>query len=333
MENVEKNRFPILLAVLAVAASLAQITFLPFLALIVPALFAAVMAQSSRFSVCLLLFVPVVAVSLLFSGGSSVATSLSLAALQILPAFAIVYCQFAKKGGFNTALSAGALSIFALYCAVCLRGILSGDGAFADVTASAKATSEAMIAWAETYRTPETAAAVDQMVSQLSQFAKNVQIVVVPVVCALGSILGLSNTLFFYLFIRKQRESLGLRPLSRFSEWSVPRYFTGGMVILVVFSLILFLTDSDSAAAVSSTVTTLFSIPFTVQALSLIDFMILRSGRNVTAKRAVIFSLCAILLPLFNSIFVMMGCFEQIMHLRQRLSGTYTPPGGKGDFQ
>ena len=336
MENSNRNiKASVGLIIAAVCASLGGLVFLPFY-LIAPALMAAVMIRSKNVSLCAFLFLPVIVASFLLSDSSVLPSMLSYAALIILPSAAIWYCQKSKRGGFITAVAATGCSIVCLYCIVCLRGILSGDGAFYDVQLAMQETVRIMQSLIERFRTPETSSVLDAYLSELNAFSESVSSIVVPMLIIFGSVIGLSNTLFFQLFIKKDREALGIPAISKFSEWRVPRFFTGGMVLLILGSVILMITDSPSAEAVSSTISVIFSIPFIIQGLALIDFLILNSKKNVTVKRVIIYILCGLLIPFASSVLVMTGCFEQLFRIRDKLSQGKNPfhrdNGGKSDL-
>ena len=333
MENSIKNKFPTWFLILTMAVSVAAELF-PVFYLVLPAMFASLLIRSGR------LALPLFAPSIVFlfvlpelTGSSDSVISLAcFAALGILGGIAIWQCQKRKAGGFYSAMFAAGAAIAGIYGALCLPGILSGAGAFTLIQESFRETADFLKQSLEAISTPETQPVIDQYLSVFNAYTDSVPVLLVPIICIFGCIIGLSNSLFFYLFTRKTRESLGLTKLTPFRLWSIPQSCTIGLVILLLGTLVLRLIDSDSYAAVSSTTTTLLGFPLMVQGLSFIDFLIQRSKSNHTVKRVLIYVALGVFLALISSMLIMLGCFEQVFRIRARLLGARKDGGSSSPF-
>ena len=323
MESSTKIKNPAWFLIVAMLVSVAAL-FVPALYLVVPALYAAVLMRSASPRIALPLFAPSFVCVFVFTDltdrtGSSFIPSFSLVVAGILAGIAIWQMHKRKAGGFNSAFAAASVSILGLYCAICLPGILSGAGAFSAAEAAFKDSETLLKEILSAGATAETQPLIDQYLNVFSAYTRSVPTILVPGICMAGCVFGLSNTLFFRAFIRKQAPALGIPPLTPFRNWQVPSSFTLGLAILLVGTLIIHLTGSEYYSAISSTVSALIAFPMGIQGLCFIDYLIERSKRNHTVKRVLIYTACGIFLPLLMTMLVMAGCFEQIFHMRQRM--------------
>ena len=338
MENSTVTKNPAWFLIVAMLVSIAAL-FVPFLYCIVPALFAAALIRSATPRIALPLFAPSVICVFVFTdltdrSGSSFIPSFSLVVAGIMAGIAIWQLQKRKAGGFYSAFAAAAAAVLGLYCAICLPGILSGAGAFAAAEEAFRETEAVMEEILSASATAETQPLIDQYLTTFHAYASSIPTFLVPGICMAGCACGLSNTLFFRLFIRRDASALGLSPMTPFRKWEVPSSFTLGLAILLVGSLIVRLTGSEYYSAISSTVSALIAFPMGLQGLCLIDYLIQRSRRNHTVKRVLIYTACALLLPVLASMLVMGGCFEQVFRIRQKMeqaSGPFPNNPFRGD--
>lgn len=299
-------------AILAGAAAVV----LPAALLIVPALFAYVMCRTRP------------AFLALFGGAyAAVAfllmeplTAASLGVLCIGVAFALYWMQTQKRGNTETALVISGISLLGLYAVVCLPGILSGEGAFAPIQNAVNEMIRATKAVAASVSGLPTAIndGLQSYLALMDQFGQLVPTILVPALCVMAFSIGLANLLFFRLFARKRVS--GLTPLRPFRLWAIPQHAAYGMLFLVVVSLLLLWFEWSYAEAFSATINVLVGLPFMLQGLCTADFLIVRSGKNIAAKRAGVYLAAAVLFLYTQSILMMLGCFDQVFHFRQRAS-------------
>ena len=336
MENSIEIKNPAWFLIVAMLVSAAAL-FVPILYFVVPALYAAVLIRSSSSRIALPLFAPSLVCIFLFtdlSDPGSFVPSFSLVIGGILAGIAVFQTHKHKAGGFNSAFISAAVGAAALYCAVCLPGILSGEGAF---SAAGTAFQEAEAVLKEILSagaTPETQPMLDQYFTAFENLGDSLPSIIVPGICVMACICGLSNTLFFRSFIRKQAPSLGLAPLTPFRNWQVPPSFTFGLAVLLIGTLIVHLTGSEYYSGISSTVSSLIAFPMGIQGLCFTDYLIERSKRNHTVKRVLIYTACAVFLPLLITMLVMAGCFEQVFRIRYKMelvSGSSRNTSSRGD--
>ena len=206
-----------------------------------------------------------------------------------------------------------------LYLAVCLPGILSGEGAFAAAEASFGTA-------LEEYRAMLTAAAVGADITrilavfdeQASLLLRNVSAILMPFFAYLAMALGVSNFLFFRLFTRRVPEIPRLAP---FREWRIPAQLTGGICFFLIASLVLELTGARYGAAVTGTINAIVGVPLLIQGLSLIDYTIVWKSRNVRRTRIVAYVIIGLLFMLLRTTLILLGCAEQLFRLRDRAEG------------
>ena len=245
-----------------------------------------------------------------------------LTALAVLPAIAIYWMQKRRMGNaYTVAVSAG-LSLVALYCMVCLPGILAGEGAFRAVQ-DAFAESFSYMREALDAMPAELAQMTEPSREYLDAFEDALPSLVVPALCAMASVLGLANLLFFRLFARKR--GFGLSKLRPFSDWEIPRSMTGGLVLLLVAALVMRLFDWEFAASFSATVNVILGFPLILQGLALLDFFLKRAPNRRTMIRTFTFIAVGLLFTLLQTMLMLVGCLEQIFRLRERIRGAKPP--------
>lgn len=250
-------------------------------------------------------------------------TAACLTALAALPALAIYWMQKRRMGNaYTVALSAG-LALLALYCMVCLPGILAGEGAFQGVQ---DAFAESFLLMREALATMP--AELEQMVTRsgeyLDAFEEAIPSLVVPALCMMAGALSLSNLLFFRLFARKR--DFGLAKLRPFSDWEIPRSVTGGLVLLIIAAFVMRLLDWEFAASFSATINVILGFPLILQGLALIDFFLKRVQGRRTMIRTLTYIAIALLFTFVQTMLMLVGCLEQIFRLRERIRSAKLPP-------
>ena len=300
------------LIVLSLLGSLMMLVF-PLVMLVLPAFWAYAILKSGRPTIVVLLTGFAAMVIGYFYG---VFIGCSISALLLFTSLAIYIGEKIKKiGNFWTVIIVSGITLLFLYATVCLPGILGGRGPYADAEA-----------YMEQYvlLLREGISAVGSvpipgniLETYFSTLENTVAILLIPCLCAASEAIGFFNVIFFQLFCRKQ--DCGICPLHAFSEWKIPRSLTGGICAFLIGGFILELTQWEYAVAFSSTVDILVGLPLTLQGLCLIDFMILRKGKNVKTRRVIIYIVCGILFALLQTPLMLVGSFDQFFHVRERM--------------
>ena len=74
----------------------------------------------------------------------------------------------------------------------------------------------------------------------------------------------------------------------------------------------------------ANTVNVLVGMPLLLQGLCVVDFLIARSRKHVNAGRALAYAGIGILFSLAQTPLILIGCFDQVFRIRERMRGT--PP-------
>jgi len=197
-----------------------------------------------------------------------------------------------------------------------LPGVLSGDGAFAAV----QTVMDEMI---DFYRAAlsQSGNADAEYISLINEyldaFSDAVPTYIVPVLCVSASVSGLGNLLFFRLFCRKHTE-ISLAPMRAFRYWTLPRSMMLGLLLMLVGSLVFEWSDWTFSDSLGNTVNVLVGMPLLLQGLCVVDFLLKRSNKNVTTLRAVVYTAIGVLFSIAQMPLILIGCFEQIFHFRNR---------------
>ncbi|MEZ4508279.1 MAG: DUF2232 domain-containing protein [Eubacteriales bacterium] len=238
-------------------------------------------------------------------------------------AAALIYILLTKQvSNTYTALTLAGVFLVGLYVAVSLPGILDGRGAFADIQA-------AMGSMFDGYRAilsqmPAVDADVAAYFSEsFDVLYQAVPSLVVSALCILASVLGLGNLLFFRLFCKRHPE-ISISPMRKFKDWSLPRSMTFGLFALLIGSLVLEWTGWTFADGMSNTVNVLVGMPFLLQGLCVLDFLLARSKKHVARNRALAYVGVGVLFGFVQTPLILVGCFDLFFRFRDRLRGT--PP-------
>lgn len=322
MENFEQqaplksNRgWPILL--LAVLVGLITVVF-PFALVIAPALWAYAGARTKPYWIALPAAAYGIAAFQIYS--TEVAAGLTLAA--VIAAGLIYWLLTKRESNTYVALTLSGVFLVGLYAAVCLPGILDGRGAFAD----AQNAVDSMIA---AYRvalnqmTELDTQTVSIFSKALDAFSGQVPNMIVSALCIVAGVFGLGNLLFFRLFCRKRPEIV-ISPMRAFKDWTLPRSMVYGLFALLIASLAMEWAGWAFAEGFSNVVNVLVGMPLLLQGLSVVDFMIERTGKNVTVKRVLTYVAIGFLFGVAETPLILVGCFDQIFRFRDRLRGV--PP-------
>ena len=319
----QKQKMPFWLFPVTVAAA-AGAQFVPVLYLVLPALVAATLLYTDRpAAMTALLSLPSMgfAVYLCYGGPrAEFISAMCLAALGYFGGILLLRMQKKKQSGFHTAGVTAAFSIAMLYLASCLEGVISGAGAFTAIRAFANNVAQEVMAMLASALRPENAVPLETYGAFFENFDDTVVLMLVPALCICGCVIGLSNTLFFRLFVKKDREALGLMPMRPLREWSIPKEYSIGITVMLVGAMILMFMGSESSDAVSTTVIALVSFPLTIQAIAFIDWLIVRKGTHIAFKRTLMAILIVGLFNFISNLLVTIGVFEQIFHARAHLA-------------
>jgi len=218
----------------------------------------------------------------------------------------------------DTALILAGVFLVGLYATLCLPGVLAGRGAFADIqsaTSSLIATDRATLA--QMPQIDENM--VKSITDTLDLIYESIPVGFVAVLCVFASIMGLGNLLFFRLFCRKHPE-ISISPIRPFREWTLPNSTTLGLFFLLVLSLIAEFADWSYADGFAMTANILVALPLFLQGLCVVDYFIVRSKKNITMTRVLIYAGTIILFQYTAMALLLIGCFDQIFHIRLRMS-------------
>ncbi len=235
----------------------------------------------------------------------------------------LLYVLLTKRfSNTYVALSLAGVFLVGLYTAVCLPGILDGSGAFTSVQ-------NAITPMVDFYKSVisevngANEASIAVVIEVLDAYVKDIPNLVVAALCIFSGVLGLSNLLFFRLFVKKHPE-ISISPMRPFRDWTLPRSMTFGLFVLLIGSIALELYGWEYSDSLSSTVNVLVGMPLLLQGLCVVDFLIVRSPKNVTLGRTLAFTAIAVLYGLLQTPLILIGCFDQIFRFRERLRGV--PP-------
>jgi len=167
--------------------------------------------------------------------------------------------------------------------------------------------------------TAETEAAMAQYVQLLDATVLAIPDMAAGIICLFGSVAGILSVVCFFAFTRKHREALGIPAPKPFRLWSIPRAWTKGIMFLYVLAFVLMIADYANAAAVHNTVMQLLSVPLIVQGLAMIAFLLSMRKYPSKSLNAVIFTAIGVLFAIVQSMLTMIGLFEQVMRMRERV--------------
>ena len=302
---------------LAIAVALAA-AVVPLVLVVAPALWAYAGARTKP----VLLLLPALAYAALMFTQDSVFVAAGLSGAALLAA-ALLYVLLTNRfGNADTALLTSGLFLAGLYVAICLPGVWEGRGAVADIQASI-ASLKSFYASAAAQMPQLGSEGVKAVLSTMDMMYEAVPTSFVAVLCIFSSVLGLGNLLFFRAFCHKHKE-IAISPMRPFREWTLPRSMTIGLFVMLIGSLILEFTSWAYAASFSVTVNILLAIPLFLQGVSVVDFFIARSQKNVATIRTLTYIAFGVLYQLVLFPLVLVGCFDQIFRVRDRMRGA--PP-------
>lgn len=303
--------------VIAVVVAFAA-AYVPFLLILAPALWAYAGARTKP--VLMALPAAVFAAVMFTLDPAIVAGGLSGAALLVA---ILVYVLLTHRfGNADTALVLSGVFLVGLYTAICMPGVLAGRGAFADIQAALLGL-KSFYASAATQMPQLGEDGIKLVSSMMDAIYEAVPTNFVAVLCIFASVLGLGNLLFFRAFCRKD-ETISLSPMRPFRDWTMPKSMTFGLFFMLILSLILEFTEWTFAASFSATANVLLAIPLFLQGLSVIDFFIVRSKKNVSMLRTLVYVGIGLLYQFVLVPLVLVGCFDQIFRMRERMRGV--PP-------
>jgi len=316
-QSARETRRGILTLLLAIVAAVLT-AYIPLFLIIAPATWAYAGARTkpywmllpaAAFAYGMFTFEPVV-----------VAAAFSLGAL-----IAAVLLYTLLTHGFSnsdTVLILCGVFLIALYGAICLPGLLEGRAAYADIQAQV-GDLRSLYRAAEPQLAQLNPEGVKLILATMDTIYEAVPTGFVAVLCIFASVLGLSNLLFFRAFCRKQTQ-ITLTPMRAFRDWTLPRSMTLGLFALLIGSIILEFTGWAFAESFSVTANILLGIPLFLQGISVVDFFISRMPKNRTVVRTITYVGLGVLYQLVLFPLVLVGCFDQIFRLRDRMRGV--PP-------
>lgn len=309
--EARKGLWVLLLAVVAAVSA----AYVPFMLVVAPALWAYagartkpywILVPAAAFAYGVFTFEPVVVASALTAGALIAALLLNT----------LLTHGFSNS---DTVLILCGVFLLMLYGAICLPELLNGHPAYASMQAqigdirSLYNASEIQLAKLN----PE---GLKLVLQTLDTMYDAVPIGFVAVLCGGASVLGLGNLLFFRAFCRKQSQ-IRLTPMRAFRDWTLPRSMTLGLFAILIGSIILEFTGWAFAESFSITANFLLGIPLFLQGVSVVEFFIHRLPKNRTVVRTFTYIGLGVLYQIVIFPLVLVGCFDQIFRLRDRLRG------------
>ena len=319
MENSNQQPLPAnqrgwLVLLLATLVALIA-AFFPFALLIAPALWAYAGARTKSYWMLL----PIAAFALCTLMMDSAAILAGLYGASALSAVILYVLMTRRFSNSDTALLLSGVFLIGLYASVSLPGVLAGRGAFADIQASIGSLNNFYHSAAA--QMPQlNPDGVKVITEAMDAMYDAVPSSFVAVLCIFASVLGLANLLFFRLFCRKQTQ-ISLSPMRAFRDWTLPRSMTLGLFVMLIISLVMELAQSPFAEGFGVTANVLLAIPLFLQGISVVDFFIVRAQKNVTLVRTLTYVGLGVLYQFVLYPLVLVGCFDQIFRLRDRMRG------------
>ena len=288
--------------------------FFPYALLVAPALWAYAGARTKPYWMLL----PIATFALCTLQLDSPEILAGLYGAAVLASVIIYFMMTRRMSNSETALMLAGVFLVGLYASICLPGVLAGRGAFADIQSQMSAIIE--VNREALKNTPQIDAAMAQSaLDMMDMIEQSVATYFVAVLCVFASVLGLGNLLFFRLFCRKHPE-ISISPIRPFRDWTLPRSVTLGLFILLVGSLVLELADWEFADGFAATANILVAMPLFLQGLSVMDFIIVRSKKNIVITRTLAYIGTLILFRYTAYALLLIGCFDQIFRIRLRMS-------------
>ena len=244
------------------------------------------------------------------------------AALAVpLGALLLALIQRQKLGGFLSCAVVSASLILVLYASLCLDGIVSGKGAFAALQAWFK---EGMVdplkSVADAYIAEglDTDGLVAGLLAEVETIPELVPSLATGLICYNGCFVGTGTVLLFFAFTRKHREELGIRAPGRFATWSMPKSVTLPIILLYIAATIMAYAGMSNGYAIYYTVQYLFLLPFTLQGLAMVDYLLSFIKKRRTLVRVLVFVGIGLLYQLVMQVLMYIGLFEQLFRVRER---------------
>ncbi|MEN6634658.1 MAG: DUF2232 domain-containing protein [Clostridiaceae bacterium] len=288
--------------------------FFPYALLVAPALWAYAGARTKPYWMLL----PIATFALCALQLDSPEILAGLYGAAVLASVIIYFMMTRRMSNSETALMLAGVFLVGLYASICLPGVLAGRGAFADIQSQMSAiisvNREAL------KNTPQIDAAMAQSaLDMMDMIEQSVATYFVAVLCVFASVLGLSNLLFFRLFCRKHPE-ITISPIRPFRDWTLPRSMTLGLLAILILALFTEFTGWAFADGFAATANILVAMPLFLQGLSVMDFIIVRSKKNIVITRTLAYIGTLILFRYTAYALLLIGCFDQIFRIRLRMS-------------
>lgn len=161
-------------------------------------------------------------------------------------------------------------------------------------------------------------AQIDAFASSMAVVARNIPVYMPAILCVLGATMGLINLLFCVKFCRKTIAGATMKPMRRFIFWRLPQRFTYGALVLALVMMVPMLFDIPSFEAVAYAAFVVVLLPFAVQGLCVIGFMMHISNMRPYMR---VFMVVAFVLSLSVGVLMaaVLGILEQWLHIRQRM--------------
>lgn len=233
----------------------------------------------------------------------------------VVPVSACLAIMLRRKSSyFDTALVASALSAGYYYLFYALPDLLAGAPAFTGIQAAANTVIgmlQEQLALLPYGEIPE----MQQLLASFRVANRMLPTMMPGILCVIAALSGLFNLLICYRFCKKAHAPA--RAMSAFARWQLPKSFGTGALIMVGGTIAASLFNFAGIQAVILAVAMVVGVPFAVQGICLIWFIINLRGRN--GLMLALFILMMVL-ALFTFMITMsfVGMFEQVLHLRKK---------------
>lgn len=230
-----------------------------------------------------------------------------------------------NKGYFDTAFAGAALYTVTFYLMISLPDIRSGGVAFEHITALFSEVFQQSIASMQAMPSMFTAEQANLMEEMARSIIGGLPVYLPAVFCVGGGIASLVNLLICTW--RSRKAGAALRPMRRFAYWRIPRDFVMGIIIMALGALVASALHVANMDAVAAAITALAALPFVVQGICVVVFVLQFSRSGAAIVMFCIF--VVLMLPMSIPLLLALGIIEQLFHLRRRI--IVRPKGGEDE--
>lgn len=219
-----------------------------------------------------------------------------------------------KTGYFDAALTVAAITAALAYLAFNLGDLLAGNSAFSTMQAVYSSV------WNEALAFMQQSAMMDPAyLQELSRMGREIELLLPTMmpafICSLGALSGLLNVLCCAKIALKSGARIA--PMRRFTLWQLPKSFGYGMLAIGGGLAVMLLFGYGALEAMLAAALTIALLPFAVQGLALLWFVLLMRKQR-PLMRALLIALLVFSFPMCILSLSALGILEQCMRLRHK---------------